>query len=82
MPLWADNSLINYLSMSLFVNQQLFSCLCTNVHAVFNFVPPLDIQNLYFGKQYEIRNTLLKKAQSLNIKVDKDYEIVHERRMT
>ena len=27
---------------------------------------------------YEIRNTLLKKAQSLNIKVDKDYEIVHE----
>ena len=26
---------------------------------------------------YEIRNTLLKKAQSLNIKVDKDYEIVH-----
>ena len=31
---------------------------------------------------YEIRNTLLKKAQSLNIKVDKDYEIVHERRMT
>jgi hypothetical protein len=26
---------------------------------------------------YEI--TLLKKAQSLNIKVDKDYEIVHER---
>ena len=26
--------------------------------------------------------TLLKKAQSLNIKVDKDYEIVHERRMT
>jgi hypothetical protein len=28
---------------------------------------------------YEIRNTLLKKAQSLNIKVDKDYEIVHER---
>ena len=25
------------------------------------------------------RNTLLKKAQSLNIKVDKDYEIVHER---
>ena len=27
----------------------------------------------------EIRNTLLKKAQSLNIKVDKDYEIVHER---
>jgi hypothetical protein len=49
--------------MSLFVNQQLFSCLCTNVHAVFHFVPPLDIQNLYFGKQYEIRNTLLKKAQ-------------------
>ena len=32
--------------------------------------------------EYEIRNTLLKKAQSLNIKVDKDYEIVHERRMT
>jgi hypothetical protein len=32
--------------------------------------------------KYEIRNTLLKKAQSLNIKVDKDYEIVHERRMT
>ena len=31
---------------------------------------------------YYIRNTLLKKAQSLNIKVDKDYEIVHERRMT
>ena len=30
-------------------------------------------------KIYEIRNTLLKKAQSLNIKVDKDYEIVHER---
>jgi hypothetical protein len=29
--------------------------------------------------KYEIRNTLLKKAQSLNIKVDKDYEIVHER---
>jgi hypothetical protein len=28
---------------------------------------------------YEIRNTLLTKAQSLNIKVDKDYEIVHER---
>ena len=28
---------------------------------------------------YEIRNTLLKKAHSLNIKVDKDYEIVHER---
>ena len=24
-------------------------------------------------------NTLLKKARSLNIKVDKDYEIVHER---
>jgi hypothetical protein len=24
----------------------------------------------------------VKKAQSLNIKVDKDYEIVHERRMT
>jgi len=32
--------------------------------------------------KYEIRNTLLKKAQSLYIKVDKDYEIVHERRMT
>jgi hypothetical protein len=30
----------------------------------------------------KIRNTLLKKAQSLNIKVDKDYKIVHERRMT
>ena len=29
--------------------------------------------------KYEIRNTLLKKVQSLNIKVDKDYEIVHER---
>jgi hypothetical protein len=29
--------------------------------------------------KYEIRNTLLKKAQSLNSKVDKDYEIVHER---
>jgi len=28
---------------------------------------------------YIQRNTLLKKAQSLNIKVDKDYEIVHER---
>ena len=28
---------------------------------------------------YEIRNTLLKKARSLNIKVDKEYEIVHER---
>ena len=28
---------------------------------------------------YGIRNTLLTKAQSLNIKVDKDYEIVHER---
>ena len=26
-----------------------------------------------------ILNTLLKKAQSLNIKVDKDYEIVHEK---
>jgi hypothetical protein len=26
-----------------------------------------------------IHSTLLKKAQSLNIKVDKDYEIVHER---
>jgi hypothetical protein len=25
------------------------------------------------------RNTLLKKAQSFNIKVDKDYEIVHAR---
>ena len=29
--------------------------------------------------KYENTNTLLKKAQSLNIKVDKDYEIVHER---
>ena len=29
--------------------------------------------------KYEKRNTLLKKAQSLNSKVDKDYEIVHER---
>jgi hypothetical protein len=30
-------------------------------------------------KNNEIRNTLLKKAQSLNSKVDKNYEIVHER---
>jgi hypothetical protein len=36
----------------------------------------------YFITKCEIRNILLKKAQSLNIKVDKDYEIVHERRMT
>jgi hypothetical protein len=27
--------------------------------------------------EIEIENTLLKKAQSLNIKVNKDYEIVH-----
>ena len=46
----------------------------------------LSFSSLFYLKnienKYEIRNTLLKKAQSLNIKVDKDYEIVHERRMT
>ena len=67
--------------------------ICENICKCFhvNFDIYLNFATLFHDNRYsvliliwdyEILNTLLKKDQSLNIKVDKDYEIVHERRMT
>ena len=46
---------------------------------VHTYLPVKQVIDRFLFMKYEIRNTILKKAQSMNIKVNKDYEIVHER---